>query len=651
MIQGRSIANSCRVLFADGSDAHVPAPVKGGTTYRVPDRYEALLRLLSNQPLTPMPPLGPGKSLPPRERGVGSAHNEPSKLAAALPHPRVEDLFVGRRAEREALAAALFPTKGTRRPVVVSGMAGVGKSYLVDRFFWENAARFPGGYLRLALDPDKPAGAGDMLAILRDRLKLSTGDDEALAARLLMPLTLVHLENADTDGTGRIAGDLAMSLPHCALVISARLRGLGADAGWRGVVVVTFDTATALEQLRAELGPAAPGRESWPALAEALGSLPLALHLAGHLREDHRTEAFLQRLRAKNLALTGADPADPTFRHRSRALLSETFELSLDTLRRQGGANGEQWLAGFAALGHAPATGFGESLGAAISGLSPEIFDDLAIAAARLSLLDREPSSAFRLHPLLAELVRPRADKDAVAARITEWFLARLPEGDAEQGRRWRELQDEIAALIQWLAQVPPTDRVQVERAGSWYAMLNGPFHAWLMFCEEMLTSELRDEELSNALWTLAQVAYRAGDLDRALKAARQQRDLDRNRGADRDAALALGLIADILQARGQLDEALKIRNEEELPVYERLGDVRSRAVTMGQIADILQARGQLDEALKIRNEEELPVYERLGDVRERAVTMGKIADILQARGQLDEALKIRNERGGAAGL
>jgi len=89
------------------------------------------------------------------------------------------------------------------------------------------------------------------------------------------------------------------------------------------------------------------------------------------------------------------------------------------------------------------------------------------------------------------------------------------------------------------------------------------------------------------------------------------------------------------VQARGQLDEALKIRKEDELPVYERLGDVRERAVTMGYIADILQARGQLDEALKIRTDEELPVYERLGDVRSRAVTMGKIADILQARGQL----------------
>jgi hypothetical protein len=51
----------------------------------------------------------------------------------------------------------------------------------------------------------------------------------------------------------------------------------------------------------------------------------------------------------------------------------------------------------------------------------------------------------------------------------------------------------------------------------------------------------------------------------------------------------------------------------------------------MGKIADVLQGRGQLEEALRIRQEEQLPVCERLGDVREKALTMGKIADVLQA--------------------
>ncbi|MFH0982861.1 MAG: CHAT domain-containing protein [Planctomycetota bacterium] len=101
--------------------------------------------------------------------------------------------------------------------------------------------------------------------------------------------------------------------------------------------------------------------------------------------------------------------------------------------------------------------------------------------------------------------------------------------------------------------------------------------------------------------------------------------------------------LAALLAQQGEVSRALALL-EESLKLYDQISDVRSRAVTMGQIADILQARGQLDEALRIRREEQLPVYERLGDVRERAVTMGKIADILAARGQLDEALRIRRE-------
>src|SRR5262249_1241808 len=89
---------------------------------------------------------------------------------------------------------------------------------------------------------------------------------------------------------------------------------------------------------------------------------------------------------------------------------------------------------------------------------------------------------------------------------------------------------------------------------------------------------------------------------------------------------------------------ALRIRKEDQLPVYEKLGDIRSRAVALGKIADILQACGQLDEALRVLKEDVLPVFEKLGDIRFRAVATGKIAGILEARGQLDEALRIRKE-------
>jgi len=61
--------------------------------------------------------------------------------------------------------------------------------------------------------------------------------------------------------------------------------------------------------------------------------------------------------------------------------------------------------------------------------------------------------------------------------------------------------------------------------------------------------------------------------------------------------------------------------------------------------ADILFSRGELDEALRILTEEELPVYERLGDVRELAVTQGKIAQILHSQGQAKEAYELHMAR------
>src|SRR5215469_6617851 len=116
--------------------------------------------------------------------------------------------------------------------------------------------------------------------------------------------------------------------------------------------------------------------------------------------------------------------------------------------------------------------------------------------------------------------------------------------------------------MAEWLPQVPPEQRLRVGRAGMIYATYNGPFQAWVRFCEEALIDQLTDADRSDILWILTQVALRSGLADRALTAAKEKRQLDINRGAEREAAFSAGFIADILQARGELDEALKIRNE-----------------------------------------------------------------------------------------
>ncbi len=150
---------------------------------------------------------------------------------------------------------------------------------------------------------------------------------------------------------------------------------------------------------------------------------------------------------------------------------------------------------------------------------------------------------------------------------------------------------------------------------------------------------------LAQAKGKIADILFSRGDLDEALRIrVEEQLPVYSRLGDVRSLAVTQGKIADILFSRGDLDEALRIRVEEQLPVYSRLGDVRSLAVTQGKIADILYARGELDEVLRIRREEEMPVYSRLGDVHSLAVTQGQIADILFARGDVNEALRIRQE-------
>ena len=211
---------------------------------------------------------------------------------------------------------------------------------------------------------------------------------------------------------------------------------------------------------------------------------------------------------------------------------------------------------------------------------------------------------------------------------------------------------ERIAELRQYLAGVPRWRPIDVDLAielGDLRRSLGEMEEAEAVYRNAKTELSRLDDRrrIAIAAGRIADILQARGELDEALRIrTEEQLPVFQRLGDVRSRAITLGQVADILQARGELDEALRIRTEEELPVYERLGDVRSRAITLGKVADILQARGELDEALRIRTEEELPVYERLGDVRSRAITLGKVADILQARGELDEALRIRTEEG-----
>ncbi|MGK3967685.1 tetratricopeptide repeat protein [Sorangium sp. So ce118] len=297
---------------------------------------------------------------------------------------------------------------------------------------------------------------------------------------------------------------------------------------------------------------------------------------------------------------------------------------------------------------------------AELSRMAPDLFDVRA-ATLEVASMFVEPAALVALeHQEAQDLSSPsRAELQAEAARLRALADGEIPAGALADA--WIRLAYsflEQAELGEARAAAEEGRRL-AERAGYTSGIgdalalearvleMTGPAEAWEGAIRRALAMYRETGEaakISSGLLGLARAAARLGRPDQAEQLLRESIHLYEQLGNIRGRAVALGQLANVLQARGELDEALRIRQQEELPVYERLGDVRSRAVVLGNVADILEARGELDEALRIRRQEELPVYERLGDVRERAIALGKVADVLQARGELDEALRIRQQ-------
>jgi hypothetical protein len=589
-------------------------------------------------------------------------------LIAEIPEPGAVHIYEPRDAEKEAVAAGLVRADGSFGVAALVGMAGVGKTYLAELIAWERRDRLPGGMLKLELGPELAAAPAGKTTPLPQRVSalaaglcarygvaLPAGMDSALAlhARLTAPLSMLLIENVDAHDQVAPVSALLKALPGVPTLVTGRCATLLKVRGWIARELEPFDRARSDSLLNREMdaGSAKLSDEDRQRLFEDLGGVPLAIRIAAsHIRRiGGNATRFLQDYHKQRADISDAPGSEQE--KNLRAVVAVSVAALMDV-------EGPAAVAALARMAWGPAAGMGADLARMVSGLDGDAFGTCCASAMELSVARLREGVAgiehVSFHPLVAEVLRADGDEAAALDAMTDWFVALLPEGGEDQGERWRQIQGELPALERWLGAVPETRLREAERKGSRYAMRNGPFRWWAPLCERLIASGDADDR-SNAQWTLGNVQHMAGDLDAALATTRAKQQ-DGRASADaapdaeardrwlRVAALAAGLIADILGSRGELDEALRIRREEQLPVYERLGDVRERAVTMGKIADILGSRGELDEALRILQDEALPDFQRLGDVRSRAVTMGKIAGILQSRGELGEALRIRRE-------
>jgi tetratricopeptide (TPR) repeat protein len=140
-------------------------------------------------------------------------------------------------------------------------------------------------------------------------------------------------------------------------------------------------------------------------------------------------------------------------------------------------------------------------------------------------------------------------------------------------------------------------------------------------------------------LLTHARALVEQGQPDEALRHLEQAEKL---LPPGREQAIVLGAIAEIQLGKGDVNTALDI-HQQELRLYEALGDKHSRAVTLGEIARIKRQKGEVDAALQL-HQERLGIFEALGAKRERAVTLGDIARIRADKGEVDAALQLHQE-------
>ncbi|MFC5186326.1 AfsR/SARP family transcriptional regulator [Actinomadura harenae] len=349
-------------------------------------------------------------------RGVGAAP-VCADLPAVLPD------FTGRERETGDIVAAL--TAAPARPVLITGMGGVGKTSLAIRAAHAVKGAFPGGQLHIDLlgADSRPLDPGDALDQFLRRLGVAEADIPGpLAHRAALYRTLLAerpmLVLLDNVRDHAHAEALLPGSPHCATLLTSRAL-LPELAGAHRVTLDVLSEDDAVELLTRIIGAgrARAEPESVRHLAALCGQLPLAVRVAasrlatrpawtvaslvGRLDDEHHR---LRRLRTGDLDVRAS------------------FELSYRQLVPEQ-ARALRLLAAVAPQPVSP------DVAAAVLDRSPIEAEDLCEALADVGLMASTGEWEYRFHDLLRLYGRElaeEAERIPALVRMLEYYLVTL---------------------------------------------------------------------------------------------------------------------------------------------------------------------------------------------------------------------------------
>ncbi|HEY0737311.1 MAG TPA: tetratricopeptide repeat protein [Herpetosiphonaceae bacterium] len=593
-------------------------------------------------------------------------------------------LFVGRDSHLRQLAQALY-TGGTAaigqmQIAAATGLGGIGKTQLACEFVHRYGQFFPGGVLWLsfadpAAIPAEVAACGGVDGMhLSPEFGLLPLDEQVrrvlVAWKQPIPRLLV-LDNCEDEA---LLDEWHPKHGGCCVLITSRRRQWNPAIGVQVVpldVLPRGESLALLHRFRPDLPAQDPNLH---AIAEALGDLPLALHLAGSFLAKYRRAItimqYRQRLQAptilddRSLRAAGLSPTKHV-QHVAR-----TFEQSYARLAP---ADTTDALA-LAFLARAACFAPGEPIPRWLLlqtldlGDHPDdtlLAEDALARLIDLGLLETDEEDALRLHRLLVAFVRA-VTADTTAHAVVEATMLRITDGLNMIRNPYPLLG--LQSHLRFIAS--SVQQQEDERTAAWSMALG--FHLWLLgvypeaqryFKHALAIRErvLGADHLDTA-WSLnglGRVLHTQGEY--SLARDYYQRALairERMLGPDHaETAWCLNGLGQVLHAQGSYAEARRYL-ERALAIRERvLGpDHQDTAWSLDNLGQVLHAQGAYTEARRYL-ERALAIREQTIGIahQETAWSLDNLGQVLHAQGAyaearryLEHALAIREQMMGS---
>ncbi|HEV7666907.1 MAG TPA: FxSxx-COOH system tetratricopeptide repeat protein [Thermoanaerobaculia bacterium] len=589
-------------------------------------------------------------------------------------------LFVGREEDLKSLARQLkaggTSAVGQVEIAAATGLGGIGKTQLASEFVHRYGRYFAGGvfwmsFADAASVPAEIAACGHALG-LHSGFDTLTSEQQVRLVETAWQSPLPRLLIFDNCEEEELLRRRRPSFGGARVLVTSRKAEWDAALNVKTVPITTLPRPVSIELLR-RFRPEVPADDSvFGSIAEELGDLPLALHLAGSFLKTYRSTTFgepgkyLEALREPNLldhpSLMGKGAgASPTGHS---ADVGRTFALSFERLDPTKATDATAIRLLVRAAWFAPGEPIPRSLLLRSAGVNSEALsealnaEDALRRLTDLGLLEMDERNDPRMHRLVAAWAVGVGEGDRAQAAVEEVWIA--------EAARLNEIANP-AALRSWLPHLRAvTDRVRdrEDRAAAllcdelgihlWQA---GDYSGAQLYLERAVAlhevvSGLEDPGTARSLNSLGRVLHGLGNYKKAQIVFERTLEIrERVLGLNHpDTAHSLNDLGVVMDDQGNY-EGSRLAHERALAIREHALGLEHRdtalsldnlGVTLFVQSDLISARRYCARALAIREKVLGPEHpETAASLNNLGLILRDLGEVAGARSSHERALAI----------